>query len=449
MIPAIKPNNIPYEAPNYYANLCNHDDDDDDITVVMSNKSGQMANDDAITTTAELSDDESTISDTFCANNITLQPSCWNNSPLSLPTRAQAWQHIAQNGLIDGLPHASLIHNTNDLSNVIHYALSDSGATAHFLMEGAPATNVQKATNPITITLPNGKTIQSTHTCNLDIPWLPNTVTEAHIVPGLSHSSLISTRKFCEAGCKVVFDINECRVYYKQQLVLSGGRDTKTGLWQLPVNPISKTSLQTTIANYDLHVRPQQLAHAAFNVYTLPYKQNQLKYMHQAFFSPTIPTLLHAIANNQLEGIPFMKTDLVRKYLTRSPATSKGHLKRPRAGIRSTRPKKAQQVPGNIPSNTESHPNAVRSMPETAPVVIPAETHEVSNVFCFAALADERNSTLYTDATGALPVQLLDGYQYYFIAYDYDPNYIFMIPIKDMKDESIIEGFEKVFAMVV
>ena len=57
---------------------------------------------------------------------------------------------------------------------------------------------------------------------------MPHEMTEAHIVPGLAHSSLISTKKFCEAGCKVVFDEEECRVYYKDKLVLSGDRGEKT-----------------------------------------------------------------------------------------------------------------------------------------------------------------------------------------------------------------------------
>ena len=62
-------------------------------------------------------------------------------------------------------------------------------------------------------------------------------MTEAHIVPCLAHASLISTRKFCDAGCKVMFDDDECRVYFKNELVLVGGRDADTGLWQLPINP--------------------------------------------------------------------------------------------------------------------------------------------------------------------------------------------------------------------
>ena len=72
---------------------------------------------------------------------------------------------------------------------------------------------------------------------------MPHEMTEAHIVPRLSHSSLISTKKICEAGCKVVFDEEECRIYCKDELVLSGGRDKKTKMWQLLINPVSKNTV--------------------------------------------------------------------------------------------------------------------------------------------------------------------------------------------------------------
>ena len=40
---------------------------------------------------------------------------------------------------------------------------------------------------------------------------------------------------------------------------------------------------------------------------------------------------------------------------------------------------------------------------------------------------------------------LLNGHQYYLIAYDYDTNCIFAIPIKDVTGDSIIEAFNQVF----
>ena len=47
--------------------------------------------------------------------------------------------------------------------------------------------------------------------------------------------------------------------------------------------------------------------------------------------------------------------------------------------------------------------------------------------------------------TGALPVILLDGMHYYFIAYEYDTNYIFTELISDLRDETITKVFEKMF----
>ena len=121
--------------------------------------------------------------------------------------------------------------------------------------------------------------------CNLDIPWLPDALTEAHIVPGLSHSSLISTIKFADAGCKVLFDMNKCRVNYKGALVLTGKRDEATGLWNIPINPQEKPTVIATIENLDLHIRPNQhVPHEANNVHTLPYLKNRIKYMHRSFF---------------------------------------------------------------------------------------------------------------------------------------------------------------------
>ena len=53
--------------------------------------------------------------------------------------------------------------------------------------------------------------------------------------------------------------------------------------------------------------------------------------------------------------------------------------------------------------------------------------------------------TLYTNATGVLPSISLGCKQYFFMAYDYDTNYIFAIPISNVKDATIIEAFHDIF----
>ena len=119
------------------------------------------------------------------------------------------------------------------------------------------------------------------------MPWLQHEMTEAHIVSGVEHLSLISSKKFCKAGCKVVFDEQECSVYYKSELGLSGVRDKKTGMWQLLINPISKDNM---LEGLDLPIpAPRRSAitqpwhnaicaiDVANNLHTLPYKHQQLK----------------------------------------------------------------------------------------------------------------------------------------------------------------------------
>ena len=174
------------------------EEDDDNVTVWMSNKFSNKKIEDATITTVD---------------------------------------NIGDSHNLQELPNAAPILHPTRLQGAVHYAISDSGATGHFLLQGAPVVNKRPTASPLKITLPNGKSIQSTHTCNLDIPWLPDVLTEAHIVPGLSHSSLISTRKFADAGCKVLFDMNECRVNCKGALLLTGKREKSTGLWNLPINP--------------------------------------------------------------------------------------------------------------------------------------------------------------------------------------------------------------------
>ena len=123
----------------------------------------------------------------------------------------------------------------------------------------------------------HGTIIYSTYTCNLGILWLTHHMIEAHIMLGLAHSSLISTRMFCNAGCKVTFDKGERRVNYKGKLVLTRDRDDTPHMWQLPV---IQTKQHREMESLDLQVAPTHKCNHATNLvdhtvntmlYTLPY----------------------------------------------------------------------------------------------------------------------------------------------------------------------------------
>ena len=136
--------------------------------------------------------------------------------------------------------------------------------------------------------------------------------------------------------------------------------------------------------------------------------------------------LIDAAHNNQLTGIQFINNaDNIRKYMAPS-ATPKGRMKKPKAGIRSTR-KKHKSGGASIlgieiaDSDSENENENTPTMP--MPDIIPNDESQTNNIFCYAALADKQEGTLYTDATGAFPEMSLDGKQYFFVAYDYDTNY--------------------------
>jgi hypothetical protein len=310
-------------------------------------------------------------------------------------------------------PHEIANHsNAEEIPpKTITMGISDSGATGHFLQDDAPVTNKQVALHPIRITLPDGNKIQSSHTCNLDIPWLPHEITAGHIVPKLTHTSLLATRQFCDHGCEVTFTKKVCKVTLGGKTVLQGPRDPHTKLWHLPINP---TATQDPVPPN----RPAtNTAHIAMNAYTMPTKQQALKYIHQTLFCPPIPTLIAAIENDQLRTFPHLTVENVRKHLEPSPATAKGRIRMNKKGIRSTRKPNENALP--IP--------------------------QANQVFCFTAMADKTKRTLYHDLTGRLPVMSLEGNQYFLVAYDYTINAILVRPTKDLESATIIKAFDSIF----
>jgi hypothetical protein len=224
---------------------------------------------------------------------------------------------------------------THRTSIGVDMAIADAGATSHFLVTGAPVINRRTAIAPIKINLPDGAQLKSTHTATLNIPSIPKSARQAHIVPGLTHTSLVSIKSLCDAGCIVTYTKENCDVTYKGTLVWQGIREPCTGLWVLPLRPDPThpefANLATTVPNS---------TEAAYNVHALTSKAALIKFLHQCLLSPPKTTLLKAVENNQLPTWPGLTTAAIKKYLPEtSPATDKGHMKRQRKGLRSTKEK--------------------------------------------------------------------------------------------------------------
>ena len=345
--------------------------------------------------------------------------------------------------------------------------------------------NVRPATTPLKINLPDGSIVQSTHICDLEIPGLPH-VLEGHIVPDLTVASLVGIRILCKLGCTVVFTDTACYVFYKKQIILTGYKDPSTDLWVLPITPdaIDEAQLRTSQGQDILSVQsraspytaraPQcpnittptrETEEAAMFTHSIRTRANAVKFAHQSMCNPKISSLMKALRKGFLKGCPNVSEELVTKYLNPSPATAKGHMKRPKKGIRSTtkmvntkgNSNNERNIPGP-PPQAAPHvlPLFVEPLPYNGPAYgarrevnyIPDDDESIANVFCFGAFADKISGVVYNDLTGNFPFMSLDGSVCFFVMYHYETNAILVKAIANVDDRSICEAYKELFEIL-
>ena len=82
---------------------------------------------------------------------------------------------------------------------------SGVGRNKHFSVTDAHTFSIIPTDDPISVTLPDGDKVRSTHKCVLDLPNLPEGARNGHIIPGLASNLLVSVVVLCNAGCGVTF----------------------------------------------------------------------------------------------------------------------------------------------------------------------------------------------------------------------------------------------------
>jgi hypothetical protein len=126
--------------------------------------------------------------------------------------------------------------------------------------------------------MPNGTTIQSSHTCKLLLTDLPHQSRQAHILPGLVHNSLISVGQLCDKECSVTFSQDQVTVSRNGKHMMYGSRDPRSRLWQVNVKQRMKPEI--VLCNH---------AHDNNN------KKDLINFLHAACFSPVKSTWIKAI----------------------------------------------------------------------------------------------------------------------------------------------------------
>jgi hypothetical protein len=155
-----------------------------------------------------------------------------------------------------------------------------------------------------------------------------------------------------------------------------------------------------------------------------------------------------------------MKETLILKYLNPSTAMAKGHMKRPRQGIRSTRPKVTHHAPTtripvpiieavsifvqpHIPD--PPYPGPAYGACVGSHAVDDDNSESIANIFCFGAFADKNSGIVYHDLIRLFPFMPFHGNVCFFVLYHFESNAILATPIAGLDDVSIFNAYKKYF----
>ena len=125
---------------------------------------------------------------------------------------------------------------------------------------------------------------------------------------------------------------------------------------------------------------------------------------------------------------PGLTVKAVQKYLPySSPATDKGHMKRQKQGIRSTKDK--------IMTALETIETARDMNP-------PMEKETTNQIFVYHAVIEPKAGKIYVDYTGNFLIRSMEGNTAIFILYDWSSNAILATPVKKIKNETTVAAFK-------
>ena len=268
----------------------------------------------------------------------------------------------------------------------------DSGATSHFMRPDENLPNTGPSSK--IVMLPNGDAIMASHTTNLPFDSLSAKARKADVLPALKQNLLVSVGKFSDASYTTIFHPHgegvtvhkpgTFKLRFWRKPVLQGWRDAN-GLWRLSREQQKPARVQTK--NREM----------AANVYNLPSTPQAIRYLHAAAGFPVKETWVKAINNGNYVIWPGLTAEAVNKHFPESVETQKGHMKKQRQNVRSTKAL-VERIREDI------------------------ELNRTLTKHNFLVKVINATQTVYSDQTGKLPVQSNRGNRLLMIFYDVDGN---------------------------
>jgi hypothetical protein len=304
-----------------------------------------------------------------------------------------------------------------------HTAIVDTGATGHYLDQSAAqhCTNVHHTDDGPSVQVANGQNIETTTRAIVPLaPELSNHAKIGHIFQGLKSGSLISIGQLCDDDCVALFTKFNVKLYKNGKVIIIGKRNATNGLWNIPLAPKPAPS---NTPNAPAAPQYQHTANGAIR--DLGTKQALASFLHACAFSPIPSTFLRAIQRGHFKSWPGLTPSLITKHLSKSLATSKGHLRMQQKNIRSTKPLTAD-LP--IATSLDFSPSQ--------------DLHNPRTHIVFPTIINTTNlQKSYSDQTGKFPIQSSRGHNYVMILYDYDSNAILSIPLKTRQASELTQAW--------
>ena len=146
---------------------------------------------------------------------------------------------------------------------------------------------------------------------------------------------------------------------------------------------------------------------------------------------------------------------LVNKHLTNQIATSQGHMVHEKQGLQSTTksPRTHEQQMLEIKKKFAALKKRIKGKGNLKEALlqdigedffpIPSATNKKTNDVCYALLNRDDVSFAFTDQTGKFPQKSSTGNQYVMVAYHFDANLIWGVPIKDRRGTTLMEAWDE------
>jgi hypothetical protein len=323
-----------------------------------------------------------------------------------------------------------------------HEANADTGSNGHYMaLKDMNCLHDVREVAPheaITVTLPAGEEIHSTHTGELRFSPA-HAGQRVHVFRSL-WGSLLGIGDLCDVGLVAVFDKHKVYIVDPESdaVVLTGNRDTHTRLWMIALTPITPVEEKNAVCAAQkkaiaLAAHAKQVPQHAKTVdcaggITRPEEKTEGKANNVSEQkSDTVGDRVEFFGRIFCSAAETTLMEAVKKRWIKFPGITSKVLKRHRHRLRTH-----ESAAGHLDQVHQNH------QPSRSHLVEPTtEETATTPINIITHIHQERN---HMDATGRFPAMSHEGHQYVLIMYSEAGNYIKALPMADRSKQSYLKA---------